>query len=76
MLVGRPRFGRPTVRMEVALRRAIEGRVLGVLAAVVVLDMLQALSEVFMMVWLASIRLKDNVGEQSCQLTLANLSLG
>ena len=60
--------------VEVALGRTIEGRVLGELATVMILDVLQTLSEVFMMVWLASIRLKDNMGEQSSQLTLANFS--
>ena len=75
MLIRRLRFSRPTVGMEVALGRAIERWVFWVLAAMVVFDVLQALSEVFVMVWFASICLKDNVGEEGGQLTFANLSL-
>ena len=66
MLVGRPRLCRPTVRMEVALGRAVERRVLGVLAAMMVLDMLQSLAEVFVVVGLASVSLEDDMREEGC----------
>ena len=74
VLVGRPRLGRPAVGMEVALGRTIEGRVLGVLTTVVILDVFKTLSEVLVMVGLTPVCLKDDVREESSELTLANFS--
>merc|ERR1719362_1920427 len=73
VLVGRPCLGRPAMRMEVALGGTIEGRVLGVLATVMILDVFETLSEVLVVVRLTPIRLKDDVREESGELTLADL---
>jgi len=75
MLIWGPRLGRPAMRVEVALGGTVEGRVLGVFATVVILDVLKTLSEVFMMVRFTAVRLKDNMGEESGELTLAHFSL-
>ena len=74
VLVWRPRLCCPSMRVEVALRRAIEGRELRVLATVVILDILETLSKVLVMVRTSCISLKDHVREESGQLTFANLS--
>jgi hypothetical protein len=76
MLVWRPRFGGPAVRVEVALGGAVEWRVLGVLSTMVVLDVLETLSEVLVVVRLTSVCFEDNVREQSSEFALANLSFG
>ena len=52
--------------MEVALGRAVKRRVLGVLAAMMVLDMFQSLAEVFVVVGLASVSLEDDMREEGC----------
>ena len=74
VLIRRPGLGGPSVRVEVALRRAIEGRIFGVLSAMMILDVFETLSEVFMMIGLGAVCLEDNMGEQSGEFTLASLS--
>ena len=63
------------MRVEVALGRAVEGRVLGILSAVMILDVLQALAEVLVMIGLTPVSLIDDVRKQSGQLTLADFCL-
>lgn len=76
VLIRRPRLGGPSMRMEVALSGTVEGWVLGVLSTVVVFDVFETLSEIFMVVRLASVCLVDDVSEKGSNLALANFSLG
>mmetsp|Transcript_12380 Transcript_12380/g.15790 ORF Transcript_12380/g.15790 Transcript_12380/m.15790 type:complete len:355 (-) Transcript_12380:4-1068(-) len=75
MLEGRPGLGGPAVRVEVALGRAIEGRVFRVLSTMVVLNVFQTLTEVLVVVGLTPVGLVDNMGEKRGEFALANLSL-
>lgn len=61
--------------MEVALGRAIKGWVFWILSTVVILDVLKSLPEVFVMIRIAPICLKDDVREQSCKLAFADFCL-
>jgi len=53
------------MRVEVTLGGTIEGRVLGVLSTVMILNVLKTLSKVFMMVGFTAIRLENNMREDS-----------
>lgn len=63
MFKGWPCLCGPAMRVEVALHRAVERREPWVLSTVVILDVLEALSEILMMVWLRPISLENNVRE-------------
>ena len=75
MLIGRPGLGGPAVRVEVTVGRAIERWELGIFTTVMVSDLLESLSKVFVMIRLSSVCLEDDMGEQSCKLTLADFRL-
>jgi len=65
MLIWRPCLGGPPMRVEVTLGGTIEGRVLGVLSTVMILNVLKTLSKVFMMVGFTAICLENNMREDS-----------
>lgn len=62
------------MRVEVALSGTVKGWVLGVFATVVILDVLETLSEIFVVVRLGSVCLENNMGEESSKLTFAHFS--
>ena len=74
MFLSRPHLSRPASGVEVALGRTIEGWELGILTAVVILDMVETLFEVLMaLAWLISVGLEDDVSEQRSKLSSADI---
>lgn len=63
------------MRVEVALGRTIERRILRVFSAMMILDVLQALAEVLVVVRLTPVCFVNNVCKERRELALADLSL-
>ena len=74
MLLGWPHFARPAIGVEVALWRTVEGREFGVLAAVVVLDVMETLLEVFVaLARIVCVGLKYDMRKQGGKLPPADV---
>jgi len=63
VLKRRPSLGGPSVRVEVAFGRAIERRILRVFTAMMILDVLETLTEVLVVIGLTPVSLIDHVRE-------------